>query len=144
MIETIFSPTLSAVSSRCYSQDMENLRSMKHGEWYWVDKVIIQKYSKEVGRLPVLVYQLLASMADQNQTCYPSQGYIAEKLACSRWSVNKAVKKLRERGLIACAKAVGKGNTYYLLSTQMFPGDTGDVRSEATDLCEKRDINNNK
>ncbi|HUI28827.1 MAG TPA: helix-turn-helix domain-containing protein [Candidatus Acidoferrales bacterium] len=117
---------------------------MKHGEWYWVDKVIIQRYTKEVGRLPALVYQLLASMADQNQTCYPSQGYIAEMLGCSRWSVNKAVRKLKERGLIACAKAVGKGNTYRLLPPQMFPGGTGDVRSEATDLCENGGTNNNK
>lgn len=123
---------------------MENIRSMKHGEWYWVDKVVVQKYTKEVGRLPILVYHFLASMADQNQTCYPSQGYIAERLGCSRWSVNKAVRKLRQAQLIDCARAVGKGNTYYLLSPQMFPGDTGDVRSEATNLCEKRDTNNNK
>ena len=123
---------------------MGNIRSMKHGEWYWVDKVVIQKYTKEVGRLPVLVYHFLASMADQNQTCYPSQGYIAEHIGCSRWSVNKAIKKLGQVQLIICAKAVGKGNTYYLLPPQMFPHGTGGVRSEATDLCEKEDINNNK
>lgn len=125
-------------------QGKSRSRSMRDGKWYWADKAVIQQYVRRVGFLAIAVYHFLASMADENQSCYPSQKYIADRLGCSRWSVNQAVKKLRESRLIGCAKAVGRSNTYHLLPVPMSSDHTGGVGSEPINVCETEDTNDNK
>lgn len=124
-------------------------RSMRHGKWYWVDKNVIQERAKVEGLLTIAVYHFLASMADENQTCYPSQEYIAEKMGCSRGSVNKAVKRLVRGGMISVSKLAGKSMVYHLLPLDLYEegtwvsrGVTGDVRQEDTNNNNEQDINN--
>ena len=100
---------------------------MKHGEWYWADKAVIRKYSGNVGFLAIALYHLFASMADERQTCHPSQKYIADVLGCSRRSVSRAVKRLVENGLISLWKTPGKQSGYRLLPVRM-DKDDADVR----------------
>ena len=97
---------------------------MKPGEWYWADKAVVQKYSGNVGFLALAVYHLLASMADESQTCYPSQKYVADTLGCSRRSVARAVKRLAENKLISLWKTPGKRSGYRLLPVRMDTHDT--------------------
>ncbi|HTY11516.1 MAG TPA: helix-turn-helix domain-containing protein [Bacteroidota bacterium] len=95
-----------------------DIRKMEDGGWYWVSKPVIQEYAPKVGFLSACVYHLLASMADENQSCYPSQRYIAEKLGCCRSSVSRAVRKLKDQGLI---RSNGKGrdhSVYQLLKVR--------------------------
>ncbi len=101
-----------------------NLRKMDDGGWYWVSKPVIQEYVPKVGFLSACDYHLLASMADESQSCYPSQRYIAEKLGCCRSSVSRAVRKLKDQGLI---RSTGKGrdhSVYQLLKIRSSAGAT--------------------
>lgn len=77
-----------------------NIRKLKPGSWYWVDKIIIQKYVPRIGARAFTVYSFLASLADSKQSCFPSQKYIAENIGCSRSTVNKTIKILAKNGLI--------------------------------------------
>ena len=128
----------------------EKMRSPKDGEWYWASKPIIQEWSAKVGLLAIGVYHLLASMADETQHCFPSQKYIALRLGCSRTSVNKAIKTLRESKLIRVQKQVRGHHEYYLLKVgssktkqPMCNHDTPAVQGENTN---KNNVtrNNNK
>jgi DNA-binding transcriptional MocR family regulator len=94
------------------------VRRMDSGSWYWVSKAVIQKYASKVGFLPIAVYHFLASMTDENQSCYPSQRYIAERLGCSRSSVSRAIKKLKVLKFIALTRGINGNYTYRLLDTK--------------------------
>lgn len=116
---------------------------MRHGEWYWVNKVVIQEYAKRLGQLATSVYHFLASMADENQSCYPSQKYIAERIGCSRVSVNRAVGRLVENRLISMWKTPGKSTMYHLLPVRMLNNDTH-LSNKSTHAVLKMSTNNNK
>jgi len=94
------------------------IRRMDSGSWYWVSKAVIQKYASKVGFLPIAVYHFLASMTDENQSCYPSQRYIAERLGCSRSSVSRAIKKLKVLKFIALTREVNGNYSYRLLDIE--------------------------
>src|SRR3989304_2206183 len=78
----------------------DEIRKMDEGGWYWIPKVVIQEYAPKVGTMGIAVYNFLASMADRNQSCFPSQQYIADRLGCSRPTVSRALKRLEVHGLI--------------------------------------------
>lgn len=89
--------------------ELPQTRSLKDKNWYWIDKAIIQEYAKQIGAVGIAVYNYLASLADTNQTCFPSQKHIAEVLGYSRTTVCITIKKLEKHGLIA----VDKRSRYY-------------------------------
>jgi len=94
------------------------VRRMDSGSWYWVSKAVIQKHASKVGFLPIAVYHFLASMTDENQSCYPSQQYMAERLGCSRSSVSRAIKKLKVMKFIALTREVNGNYSYRLLDIE--------------------------
>ncbi len=102
-----------------------NVRVIKDGDWYWVSKRVAQEYTARVGFLPLGVYHFLASMADENQSCYPSQKYTAEKLGCSRSSVSRAVKLLEKHGLVKVTKGARHHSIYQLLSIKSCTSEIG-------------------
>jgi len=75
-------------------------RGIHKGEWYWIHRAVIQEFIPRIGSMGLAVYNLLASMADRNQLCFPSQRYIAQTLGCSRTTVMKALRKLEGAALI--------------------------------------------
>jgi biotin operon repressor len=90
-------------------KDMSNeqsfeVRNFNDGEWCWINKSVIQEYTSKVGPIGITVYSFLASMADSEQKCFPSQKYIAEKLGCSRATVSRTLKRLESNGLIRIEK----------------------------------------
>jgi biotin operon repressor len=80
------------------------VRNFNDGEWCWINKAVIQEYTKKVGPIGITVYCFLASMVDSEQKCFPSQKYIAEKLGCSRATVSRTLKRLESNGLIRIEK----------------------------------------
>lgn len=100
-----------------------NVRAIKDGDWYWVSKRVIQEYGARVGFLPLGVYHFLACMADENQSCYPSQKYIAERLGCSRSSISRAVKLLEKHGLVKVTKGARYHSVYQLLHIKSCSGE---------------------
>ncbi|HUI28930.1 MAG TPA: helix-turn-helix domain-containing protein [Candidatus Acidoferrales bacterium] len=118
-------------------------RVIRPGEWYWADKAVIQEYARKLGLLTVGVYHFLASMVDENQDCYPSQKYVAERIGCSRESVSRAVKRLVENKLISVWKTPGERKVYHLLPVTMFFKETKVSRKGTPDVS-REDTNNNK
>lgn len=91
------------------------LRTLSAGAWYWVSKKVIQGCAPYVGLTAIGVYHFLASMADKQQYCFPSQAFIAKRLGISRASANKAIQKLRIHKLIVIEKRNGNKCGYRLL-----------------------------
>ncbi len=118
-------------------------RIMRPGGWYWVDKAVVQEFPRRTGFLSLAVYHFLASMADENQVCYPSQKYLADKLGCSRRSVNRAIKRLVEEKLISLWKRAGKRIAYRLLEIDVCNHGTA-MRHESPAHVTDGNINNNK
>lgn len=58
----------------------EQIRTMNDGEWCWVGKEVIREQVRDIRPLGLAVYLVLASLVDPKQRCYPSQGYIAQRL----------------------------------------------------------------
>jgi len=96
-------------------EDNFELRDIKGGDWYWVNKSIIFDYASKVNAIGVMVYSLLACFADKNQRCFPSQKYISEKLGCSRATVSRTLKELEDNGLIRIEKLDKYRCAYHLL-----------------------------
>lgn len=123
------------------------------GQWFWLEKSIVRDYLPAIGASGLAVYCLLASCVDENQTCFPSQSYIAAALNCSRSTVCRALRKLEEAGVIL-RRAGERGRTDFTLSASS-PGQGADRKDSrcraATDLSHQRngsvasvDTNNNQ
>lgn len=70
-----------------------------------------------------VVYLVLSSYVNRDGTCYPSQEHIASLVDCSVRTVQRAIRDLRESGLVEVvtrANSHGRANVYYL-SAHPFP-----------------------
>lgn len=76
------------------------VRNLRAGDWYWIHKAVIQEYMPKIGATGLVVYNFLASLVDRSQCCFPSQKYISEKLDYSRATINRAIRRLAEAGLV--------------------------------------------
>jgi len=129
----------------------KEIRKLTNGDWYWVSKDIIRHYGPRIGARGVAVYNLLAASADRRQTCYPSQRWMAERLGCSRATVNKAIKILVGAELVRIERRDRYHLIYSLLQvrcqtreTQMSKkGNSGVSRIDTNKKILTR-INNNK
>jgi biotin operon repressor len=89
------------------------------------------------------VYNFLASLADCNQRCFPSQKYIAEKLGCSRSTINKAVKVLAKYGLVKVERKNRYHCTYLLVKLRCNTEETQVSRRGNSDVSQMN-TNDNK
>ena len=125
------------------------IRDLRNGDWYWIHKAVINEYTSKVGATGIIVYSFLASMTDNNQRCFPSQKYIADKLGYSRATVNRAMKRMEENGLIRIEKRSRYHCAYHLLKircntdeTQMsHRGNSGVIYFDTNDNKITRNIN---
>jgi len=76
------------------NQQTIEIRDLRNGDWYWIHKAVIHEYAQKVGAIGIVVYNLLASLANSHQGCFPSQKYIARALGYSRSYVNETLKLL--------------------------------------------------
>ncbi|MHB9010658.1 MAG: helix-turn-helix domain-containing protein [Ignavibacteriaceae bacterium] len=127
-----------------------SIRSMKAGQWYWMMKAVIQHYAAQIGFSALAVYNVLASMADEAQQCFPSQKYIADHLGCSRATVNRGIKILEQHHLIRVEKRKYKNHLYTLLEVPcnkdepcMLHERNLPVQKSDTNNTHKQKINNN-
>ena len=118
-------------------------RSLAHGDWYWIPRAVITGYASEIGARALAVYNFLAAYADSRQTCFPSQKYMAERLGCSRSTVNKAVKTLAAAGLVGIEKRSRYHLVYTLLEVRCRAGKTEMRRGGNPDVS-LTDTNDNK
>ncbi len=126
------------------------IRDLRNGNWYWIDKVVINNFASKVGAVGIAVYSFLASLADRSQGCFPSQKYIADSLGYSRATVNKTLKLLEKNGLIRIDKRSRYHCVYKLLKVRCKAGETqmstrrnSDVNQVNTNNNKLTRINNN-
>lgn len=119
------------------------VRDLRNGDWYWIHKAVIQKYTQKVGAIGIAVYNLLASMADSGQGCFPSQKYIAKCLGYSRSYTNETLKLLKRHGLIRIEKKGRNHRVYHLLKVGCQPERTQMSTIPNPDVG-YTDTNNNK
>ncbi|MDD5626000.1 MAG: helix-turn-helix domain-containing protein [Patescibacteria group bacterium] len=100
---------------------IRNLRK----KYFKVDNIFLDDYAQILGVIPSMVYVYLCRCAGNiKQECWPSQKKLAEELALSRPSVNKAIKILEYFGFITKIR-VGRhcNNRYYLLDKEYWNKD---------------------
>lgn len=123
--------------------ELPSIRHMQHGSWFWIDKAVIRVYAPKIGALGIAVYSYLASLADADQSCYPSQQHIGEVLGYSRTTINRVIKKLERHRLIAVDK-VGRYQQSYRLLDVRCSTDALQVLSTCTQGVRPEHTNKNK
>jgi len=130
------------------NQQRFEIRDLRNGDWYWIHKAVIGDYTQKVGAVGIIVYSFLASLADSNQSCFPSQKYIAQRLGYSRATINRALKRLERSGLIEVERRGRYHRIYRLLrvrcsssgvTTMKLRGNTSE-----TQMSHQSYTNNNK
>jgi len=107
------------------------IRSIKRGKWYWIDKSILKNYASELKSSGLAVYNVLAYFANsKSQSCFPTQKTMADLIGLSRRTVSRKIRLLKEKELIAVKRLNGRFK-YFLL----FPKESKDHRG-----CDKKDI----
>lgn len=107
------------------------IRSIKRGEWYWIDKGILKNYASELKSSGLAVYNVLAYFSNsKSQSCFPTQKTMASLIGLSRRTVSRRIRLLKEKGLIAVKRINGRFK-YFLL----YPKETKDHKG-----CDKNDI----
>ncbi|MEM2991373.1 MAG: helix-turn-helix domain-containing protein [Halobacteria archaeon] len=125
------------------NQQTFEVRDLRDSDWYWIHKAVIQGYAQRVGAVGIVVYSFLASLADSNQSCFPSQKYIAQSLGYSRSYINETLKLLERNGLIRIEKRGRYHCIYHLLKVRCQPGRTRVSTIPNSDV-NYTDTNNNK
>jgi DNA-binding transcriptional MocR family regulator len=119
------------------------VRDLRHGEWFWIDKAIVKEYVKKIGAVGIIVYTFLAAYADKKQSCFPSQKYIAEHIGYSRATVNKAVKKLEGYKLVKKGKKDRHYCKYLLLEIPRCKAEETKVSTTGNSGVKQRNTNKN-
>ena len=107
------------------------IRSIKRGKWYWIDKCILKNYASELKSSGLAVYNVLAYYANsKSQSCFPSQKTMADLIGLNRRTVSRKVRLLKDKGLIAVVRKRGRFK-YFLLYLK---------ESKVHRGCDKKDI----
>jgi biotin operon repressor len=90
-------------------RENKNARSLKNGNWYWIDRRILRLYGQSLKTSGIAVYNALASYANfKNQACFPTQKTIAELIGMSKRTVIRRIRQLKKLGLLSVEKKRGR------------------------------------
>ena len=94
--------------------EKNEIRRLKNGGWFWINKKVLQLFSRSLKASGLAVYNALASYANfKNQTCFPTQKSIAGHLGLSIRTVNRKIRLLKDFKLIKFKKI--RGRCFYAL-----------------------------
>lgn len=100
------------------------VRDRRGGHWSWFHHAVIDDYGAALGPYGIAVYICLCRHADREECTFVGQRTIATEIGAGRTSVNQAVAKLRELGLIEVEDRTDEGgrttSTYTLLEPPLF------------------------
>jgi len=124
------------------SEEIE-LRSIKRGKWYWINKSVLSNYASELKSSGLAVYNVLAYFANsKSQSCFPSQKTMANHIGLSRRTVSRKIRLLKEKKLIAVQRIKGRFK-YFLLSPKGTKNHKVYDKKDTSDET-RGNINNNK
>jgi Fe2+ or Zn2+ uptake regulation protein len=98
-------------------------RTIKDGNFHWVNNAILDEYGQRLGPYGLAVYQALCRHANnKSQECWPSKALLARETGMSFRSVRNALLRLEELGLIVIIPGGGEGNTNTYILTDAYMG----------------------
>jgi len=104
------------------SNEKNEIRHIKNGDWFWINKKVLQLFSRSLKSSGLAVYNVLASFANsKSQACFPTQKTIAELIGMSKRTVIRRIRELQELGLLAVEKRRGRC-LYRLLKPEVTKG----------------------
>ena len=125
-----------------FENEKNEVRDLRDGEWYWIDKKILSLYGQRLKPSGIAVYNALASFANsETQACFPTQKAIAKLIGSSARTVIRKIRQLRELGLVRVEKKRGSC-LYYLLEPKVTKETPGCDKKNTSEVTRGR-INNN-
>ena len=96
------------------SDEKIKVRDLRNGDWYWINKVILDEYGEKIKPIGIAIYNCLAAHANQEGFCFPSHKHIAKKIGASISSVQRSIRQLIKLGIVRKSRQ-RYHNLYYLL-----------------------------
>ncbi len=96
------------------SDEKIKVRDLRNGDWYWINKVILDEYGEKLKPIGIAIYNCLAAHANQEGFCFPSHKHIANKIGASISSVQRGIRQLIKLNLVRKGRQ-RYHNLYYLL-----------------------------
>ena len=96
------------------SDEKIKVRDLRNGDWYWINKVILDEYGEKLKPIGIAIYNCLAAHANQEGFCFPSHKHIAKKIGASISSVQRGIRELIKLNLVRKGRQ-RYHNLYYLL-----------------------------
>jgi len=125
------------------SNEKNEIRRLKNGNWYWIDRRILNLYGQKLKTSGLAVYNALAFFVNsKSQACFPTQKTIADLVGLSRRTVIRKIKQLKEIGLIRIEKE--KGRCFYRLLRHKVTNETQRCDKRDTSDVTSGNTNNNK
>src|SRR3989338_7012496 len=90
------------------------VRDLRNGDWYWINKVLLEEYGIKIKPIGIAIYNCLAAHANQEGFCFPSHKHIANKIGASISSVQRGIRQLIKLNLVRKGRQ-RYHNLYYLL-----------------------------
>ena len=100
-----------------FNPDIEiEIRDIRNGDWYWIQKSIVQDYGEKIKAGGIAIYNILATHVNShNQKCYPGIRRMAKMLGSGPAAVIRKIKQLERLKLIKVDRQKGGKSTYTLL-----------------------------
>ncbi|MBT9175223.1 MAG: hypothetical protein DDT22_00897 [candidate division WS2 bacterium] len=93
-----------------------DIRDMRNGDWFWIHKIVIEKYGQVIGAYGIALYNAICYFANnRTQRAYPSAETIAQKIGCDKRTVLEYLEKLENAKLIEVERKPGMVNIYKLI-----------------------------
>jgi DNA replication protein DnaD len=96
------------------SDEKIKVRDLRNGDWYWINKVLLEEYGEKIKPIGIAIYNCLAAHANQEGFCFPSHKHIANKIGASISSVQRGIRQLIKLNLVRKGRQ-RYHNLYYLL-----------------------------
>ncbi len=96
------------------SDEKIKVRDLRNGDWYWINKVLLDEYGERIKPIGIAIYNCLAAHANQEGFCFPSHKHIAKKIGASISSVQRGIRQLIKLNLVRKGRQ-RYHNLYYLL-----------------------------
>jgi DNA-binding MarR family transcriptional regulator len=91
------------------SNEKNEIRHIRNGGWFWINKKVLQLFSRRLKSSGLAVYNVLASFANsKSQACFPTQRAIAELIGMSKRTVIRRIRQLEGIGLLSVEKKRGR------------------------------------
>ncbi len=74
------------------SDEKIKVRDLRNGDWYWINKVLLDEYGEKLKPIGIAIYNCLAAHANQEGFCFPSHKHIANKIGASISSVQRGIR----------------------------------------------------